>query len=47
MLIRQDPDRAFLLRVSYLEIYNESIRDLLNFKRGDTAKPTIKTSKVS
>lgn len=46
-LIEQDPDRAFLLRVSYLEIYNESIRDLLNFKGDEDAKPTIKTNKVS
>ncbi|KAI1319338.1 hypothetical protein EDD11_004204 [Mortierella claussenii] len=28
--IRENPDREFLLRVSYLEIYNESIRDLLS-----------------
>ncbi|GJJ72579.1 centromeric protein E [Entomortierella parvispora] len=28
--IRQNSDREFLLRVSYLEIYNESIRDLLS-----------------
>ncbi|RUS29389.1 hypothetical protein BC938DRAFT_480720 [Jimgerdemannia flammicorona] len=28
--IMQTPDREFLLRVSYLEIYNENIRDLLN-----------------
>ncbi len=26
----QNPDREFLLRVSYLEIYNEVIKDLLN-----------------
>ena len=25
----QSPEREFLLRVSYLEIYNEEIRDLL------------------
>jgi centromeric protein E len=33
-----------------MEIYNESIRDLLNFKRGplkDDEKPTIHTDKVS
>ncbi|CAM9996711.1 unnamed protein product, partial [Discosporangium mesarthrocarpum] len=29
-LIEATPDRHFLLRVSYLEIYNEEIRDLLN-----------------
>ncbi|KAF9542440.1 hypothetical protein EC957_001955 [Mortierella hygrophila] len=28
--IRENSDREFLLRVSYLEIYNESIRDLLS-----------------
>lgn len=45
---QQDPDRAFLLRVSYLEIYNEAIRDLLNYKKADDAKvPTIKSNKVA
>nr|XP_031863411.1 uncharacterized protein CI109_001287 [Kwoniella shandongensis]KAA5530483.1 hypothetical protein CI109_001287 [Kwoniella shandongensis] len=42
--ITADPDRAFLLRVSYIEIYNETLRDLLNFKKGplrDDEKPTI------
>ncbi|BEI93295.1 uncharacterized protein CcaverHIS019_0509230 [Cutaneotrichosporon cavernicola] len=45
--ITADPERAFLLRVSYLEIYKEGIRDLLcPGKRGDEAKvPTIKTAK--
>jgi hypothetical protein len=28
--IRENFEREFLLRVSYLEIYNESIRDLLS-----------------
>lgn len=28
--IRENSEREFLLRVSYLEIYNESIRDLLS-----------------
>lgn len=27
--IQQTPDREFLLRVSYLEIYNETLKDLL------------------
>jgi centromeric protein E len=27
--IRNDPDRVFLLRVSFVEIYNEEVRDLL------------------
>jgi centromeric protein E len=43
-------DRAFLLRVSYIEIYNETLRDLLNFKKGplsDSEKLTIRTAKVS
>lgn len=49
-LILQDMNRAFLLRVSYIEIYNESLRDLLNSKKGplaDHEKPTIRTAKVS
>lgn len=48
-LTRQDTDRAFLLRVSYIEIYNEALRDLLNTKKGplpDSEKPTIHTAKV-
>jgi Kinesin-like protein len=28
-LINNDPDRVFLLRVSFIEIYNEEVRDLL------------------
>jgi hypothetical protein len=28
--IHENSEREFLLRVSYLEIYNESIRDLLS-----------------
>ncbi|KIR75894.1 centromeric protein E [Cryptococcus deuterogattii CA1014] len=46
--ITEEPDRAFLLRVSYIEIYNETLRDLLNFKKGplkDDEKPSIHTSK--
>lgn len=45
----QDPERAFLLRVSYIEIYNETLRDLLNFKKGplrDEEKPNIHFNKV-
>jgi centromeric protein E len=45
----QEPDRAYLLRVSYIEIYNETLRDLLNFKKGplkDDEKPVIHTTKV-
>lgn len=46
----QELDRAYLLRVSYIEIYNETLRDLLNFKKGplkDEEKPVIHTAKVS
>ncbi|RXK39315.1 hypothetical protein M231_03394 [Tremella mesenterica] len=46
--INTEQDRAYLLRVSYIEIYNETLRDLLNFKRGplrDDEKPFIHTSK--
>lgn len=32
--IRETPSREFLLRVSYLEIYNERIHDLLNMPTG-------------
>ncbi|KAI0136543.1 kinesin-II 85 kDa subunit [Xylariales sp. AK1849] len=32
--IRETPSREFLLRVSYLEIYNEKIHDLLNMPTG-------------
>lgn len=47
----QDTERAFLLRVSYIEIYNESLRDLLNNRRGpfngdDAVQPQIRTDKV-
>jgi centromeric protein E len=37
------------LRVSYIEIYNETLRDLLNFKKGplkDNEKPNIHFDKV-
>ncbi|KAI4731837.1 kinesin-domain-containing protein [Aureobasidium sp. EXF-10728] len=36
--IRQNPAREFLLRVSYLEIYNEKIYDLLNPDSNDEIK---------
>ncbi|PFH55190.1 hypothetical protein XA68_10467 [Ophiocordyceps unilateralis] len=35
--IRETPSREFLLRVSYLEIYNEKIHDLLNMPAGNGA----------
>lgn len=41
--IRENPDREFLLRVSYLEIYNEKIFDLLNQSTpGQTQQEEIK-----
>lgn len=41
--IRENPDREFLLRVSYLEIYNEKIFDLLNASTpGNTQQEEIK-----
>ncbi|KAM0341355.1 hypothetical protein ACHAPU_010098 [Fusarium lateritium] len=35
--IRETPSREFLLRVSYLEIYNEKIHDLLSMSSGGAA----------
>ncbi|GJC80122.1 kinesin-related protein 11 [Colletotrichum liriopes] len=35
--IRETPSREFLLRVSYLEIYNEKIHDLLSMSTGTVA----------
>jgi centromeric protein E len=32
--IDEHPDHEFLLRVSYIEVYNEEINDLLNFDPG-------------
>lgn len=37
--IRENPDREFLLRVSYLEIYNERIYDLLSLNAGGVGAP--------
>jgi centromeric protein E len=37
--IRETPSREFLLRVSYLEIYNEKIHDLLSTPAGGTVGP--------
>jgi centromeric protein E len=36
--IRETPSREFLLRVSYLEIYNEKIHDLLSMAAGNGAQ---------
>lgn len=40
--IRENPEREFLLRVSYLEIYNEKIHDLLNQSTPGTQQEEIK-----
>ncbi|OTA69191.1 kinesin-domain-containing protein [Hypoxylon sp. EC38] len=37
--IRETPSREFLLRVSYLEIYNEKIHDLLSMASGNGVGP--------
>ena len=43
-MIRENPTREFLLRVSYLEIYNETLRDLL---AGDVAsKKKVKPPRI-
>ena len=33
--IEQETDKQFLLRVSYMEIYNEEVKDLLASKNGE------------
>ncbi|KAK3382459.1 kinesin motor domain-containing protein [Lasiosphaeria ovina] len=38
--IRETPSREFLLRVSYLEIYNEKIHDLLSMPTGNGIGPS-------
>ena len=38
-MIREDPSREFLLRVSYLEIYNETLRDLLAEPESPSSAP--------
>lgn len=48
--IEQNPSRHYLLRVSYLEIYNETLRDILNFSKkplSDQDKPSIHLENVS
>ncbi|GAM83362.1 hypothetical protein ANO11243_013490 [Dothideomycetidae sp. 11243] len=40
--IREHPDREFLLRVSYLEIYNEKIYDLLSSTQSGAQQEDIK-----
>lgn len=44
--IRETPHREFLLRVSYLEIYNEEIRDLLMPVLPETGPGATKTEKI-
>ncbi|KAF2499681.1 kinesin-domain-containing protein [Lophium mytilinum] len=39
--IRETPDREFLLRVSYLEIYNERIHDLLSLSTATAMNGTL------
>jgi centromeric protein E len=39
--IRETPSREFLLRVSYLEIYNEKIHDLLSAPTGNSVGPGV------
>ena len=47
--IEQDPDRVFLVRVSFIEIYNEEVRDLLvvsgDSSKGSDAHLTIREDK--
>lgn len=44
--IRETPSREFLLRVSYLEIYNEKIHDLLNAPAGGFNAPGEKMEEI-
>lgn len=47
--IEQNASRHYLLRVSYLEIYNETLRDILNFSKKtltDHDKPAIHLENV-
>lgn len=43
-MIREDPTREFLLRVSYLEIYNETLRDLLAEPESPSSAPSTPRS---
>lgn len=42
-MIRENPTHEYLLRVSYLEIYNETLRDLL---AGDASKKKLKPPRI-
>ncbi|KAF7937806.1 uncharacterized protein EAE97_007602 [Botrytis byssoidea] len=45
--IRETPSREFLLRVSYLEIYNEKIHDLLSASTGPATGPgSVQTEEI-
>ncbi|KAJ4297068.1 Kinesin-like protein kip2 [Collariella sp. IMI 366227] len=44
--IRETPSREFLLRVSYLEIYNEKIHDLLSMPTGTGAGATQQQEEI-
>ncbi|KAK4238289.1 kinesin motor domain-containing protein [Achaetomium macrosporum] len=44
--IRETPSREFLLRVSYLEIYNEKIHDLLSMAAGNGAGPNQQQEEI-
>ncbi|CAH0717384.1 unnamed protein product, partial [Brenthis ino] len=45
-IIKKVPDRDFLVRVSYVEIYNETLIDLLDMKKTVTIKDTVQGLKV-
>lgn len=44
--IRETPSREFLLRVSYLEIYNEKIHDLLSMPTGTAVGGTVAQEEI-
>eukprot|EP00542_Grammatophora_oceanica_P004625 CAMPEP_0194065320 /NCGR_PEP_ID=MMETSP0009_2-20130614/85392_1 /TAXON_ID=210454 /ORGANISM="Grammatophora oceanica, Strain CCMP 410" /LENGTH=746 /DNA_ID=CAMNT_0038718135 /DNA_START=89 /DNA_END=2329 /DNA_ORIENTATION=- len=42
-MIKASPDREFLVRISYMEIYNEKVRDLLGVPSGESSElPSVK-----
>ncbi|XP_063823595.1 kinesin-related protein 4-like [Ostrinia nubilalis] len=45
-IIKNIPDRDFLVRVSYIEIYNETVKDLLNDKKNVKVHETLQGVKV-
>ncbi|OAQ59102.1 kinesin-II [Pochonia chlamydosporia 170] len=44
--IRESPSQEFLLRVSYLEIYNERIHDLLSMPSGSSVAKALQQSEI-